>query len=278
MSYTNETTHYHIPKPLGTDLTTPMDYNDAADAIDTAVWGAVQDAARATSDASDAKTTANGAAGDVAELSGTVTELSGTVGAQGDAITGLTNEVGDVRTDLSDAICAIKEASATASYAHAVGSFFWYNDTLYRTTQAITIGATIVPNTNCVTTNVTTELFALAPKGSVSVTSDGVKTIGALLNELFALIDFSKVTSRSTFTVRNASGANAVHNLVRSSDGNIRYSRISGLDANGLVIYFYELQANASVCYSGALTATTYSRTDASSAVEQAGSTYIIEY
>ena len=159
MSYTNETTHYHIPKPLGTDLTTPMDYNDAADAIDTAVWGAVQDAAQATSDAADAKLTATGAAEDVAELEGTVTTLSGTVGAQGEAITGLTNEVGDVRTDLSDAICAVKEATATASYQHLIGEYFWYNDTLYRATAGIAIGDTIVPNTNCVATNVVIEVY-----------------------------------------------------------------------------------------------------------------------
>lgn len=158
MSYTNETTHYHIPKPLGTDLTTPMDYNEAADAIDTAVWGAVQDAAQATSDASDAKTTANGAASDVATLSEAVATLSGTVASHGTSIGNLSNEVDDVRADLSDAICAIKEASATAAYAHAVDTYFWYNDTLYRTTQAIAIGDTIVPNTNCVTTNAAHEI------------------------------------------------------------------------------------------------------------------------
>ena len=52
--YTNQTTHYEIPLPLGTDLTTPMDYNESMQAIDTAVWGATQDAATATSDAANA--------------------------------------------------------------------------------------------------------------------------------------------------------------------------------------------------------------------------------
>ena len=44
MSYTNETTHYGIPLPLGSDLTTPMDYNESMQAVDTALFGAVSDA------------------------------------------------------------------------------------------------------------------------------------------------------------------------------------------------------------------------------------------
>lgn len=166
MSYTNETTHYGIPKPLGTDLTTPMDYNNAADAIDTAVWGAVQDAAQATSDAADAKTTANNAAGAVTTLEGTVTTLEGTVGTQGTAITNLGTEVSDVRADLSDAICAVKEPTATAAYAHAIGDYFWYNDTLYRTTSTIAVGDTIVPNTNCETVTITSEMLITRADGT----------------------------------------------------------------------------------------------------------------
>ena len=162
MSFTNETTHYGIPLPLGTDLTTPMDYNTSMEAVDTALFGAVSDAATATQDAADAKSTAQGAAGDVTTLTGRVAEVEGTVTTQGQAITGLQNAVIDVRTDLSDAITAVKEPSATASYAHAVGSLFWYNDTLYRTTSAIAVGDTIVPDTNCTTTNVATELGGIA--------------------------------------------------------------------------------------------------------------------
>ena len=158
MSYTNETTHYGIPKPLGTDLTTPMDYNQAADAIDAAVWGAVQDAATAVSDAASAVSTAGSAASDVSAMGTRVTTLEGTVATQGTAITGLTGDVADVRADITDNICAVKEATATAAYAHAIGSYFYYNDILYRTTTAIAVGDTIVPNTNCTAVTVATEM------------------------------------------------------------------------------------------------------------------------
>ena len=159
MSYTNETTHYGIPKPLGTDLTTPMDYNQAADAIDTAVWGAVQDSATAVSDAASAVSTAEGAASDVSALGIRVTTLEGTVTTQGTAITGLSSDIADVRADVTDNICAVKEATAAATYAHAVGTYFYYNDILYKTTTAIAIGDTIVPNTNCAAVTIATEIY-----------------------------------------------------------------------------------------------------------------------
>ena len=157
MSFTNETTHHGIPLPLGTDLTTPMDYNESMQAIDTAVFGAVGDAATATQDAADAKSIAQGAAGDVVTLTGQLADDEATIAAHGLAITGLQNGVADVRADLTDAIEAVKEPTATATYAHAVNDLFWYNDTLYRTTSTISVGDTIVPDTNCTTTTVATE-------------------------------------------------------------------------------------------------------------------------
>ncbi len=44
------------------------------------------------------------------------------------------------------------------------------------------------------------EVNAKFDKGSVSVTADGVKTMGTLLNELFALIDNTKVSPNATIT------------------------------------------------------------------------------
>ncbi len=41
------------------------------------------------------------------------------------------------------------ESSTTASRAYSLGDFFIYNNTLYRATASISLGATIVPGTNC---------------------------------------------------------------------------------------------------------------------------------
>ena len=73
-------------------------------------------------------------------------------------MTAAENNIDDVYTDVTDMITAYKEPSATSTHAYAIGDYFIYNETLYKATAAIAIGATIVPNTNCETTNVSSEL------------------------------------------------------------------------------------------------------------------------
>lgn len=51
--------------------------------------------------------------------------------------------------DLAQDMIASQEASAMASAAHAIGSYFIYNGILYQTTAAIDIGDTITPGSNC---------------------------------------------------------------------------------------------------------------------------------
>ena len=53
------------------------------------------------------------------------------------------------KSDQTRAMIASAEASATAAAAHAVGSYFTYNNLLYRATAAIAVGDTITPGTNC---------------------------------------------------------------------------------------------------------------------------------
>ena len=165
MSYTNETTHYGIPLPLGSDLTTPMDYNTAMEAIDADLFSAKGAAEIANTNASNAldgvANINNNVIGGANGIDARLTAVEGTQTTQGTAITNLANTVGDNKQDLMDAICSIVEASATATAQHLVGTYFWYNDTLYKTTVQINVNDTIVPNTNCQTTNVTTEILGV---------------------------------------------------------------------------------------------------------------------
>ena len=75
--YTNSTTHYGFPLPLGTDLTVPMDYNQAMNDIDENLFDAATDAETAATAAANAVETANGAAADVADLGTTVNAHDG---------------------------------------------------------------------------------------------------------------------------------------------------------------------------------------------------------
>lgn len=161
MASTNFTTHYSIPLPLGTDLTTPMDYNEAAEAVDTALFGAVTDAGNASEAAGEAVNTANTASAAVDAIGADLALEKAKIVQLQTRMTAAENDIDDVYTDVTDMITAYKEPSATSTHAYAIGDYFIYNETLYKATAAIAIGATIVPNTNCVTTNVSSELLQI---------------------------------------------------------------------------------------------------------------------
>lgn len=165
MSYEHGTTHYNLPQTGSSDTRDWFDTNEAFRAVDEALYSANQTARQATQDIEEVK-------GDVSDLkdadtamTGRVDGIEGRVAANELKINRLETDVTDGIQDLKDSICAIEEASATAAYAHATGEFFWYNDTLYKATTNIAIGQQIVPDTNCKTTNITTELLEGASGG-----------------------------------------------------------------------------------------------------------------
>ena len=158
MSYTNTTEFYNIPLPGEEDLVNPMDDNDAKEAVDTALHGAVTNAENAVSTANSASDAAAAAVSGLEDLSGTVNTEKGKLTALTARVTAAENEIDDVRGDTSDMICAFNEPSATSTHAYSIGDYFIYNNVLYKATAPIAISDTIVPNTNCAATNVTSEL------------------------------------------------------------------------------------------------------------------------
>lgn len=67
----------------------------------------------------------------------------------------------DVTDTKGRAMIAPKEETSTASAAHATGTYFTFNDLLYRATADIAAGGTITPNTNCVAVTVGAETSEL---------------------------------------------------------------------------------------------------------------------
>lgn len=186
MSSTNVTEFYGLTQYIGTDKPSFTDNNEAFRAIDAALHGAVAD----VEDASDAITTLTGRVGDVEDA---VTGLSGTVGTQGDAITVLQNkeisqdrDIADVKAAALDMVCAFNEEAAQSVHAYAIGDFFRYNDVLYKASAVINIGDTIIPNTNCVATNVTEQLLADVDKVGdlASLTTTDKTSAVAAINEV----------------------------------------------------------------------------------------------
>ena len=178
MGYTNETTHYSIPLPLGSDKTTPMDYNTSAQEVDTVLFEAKTDSASALQKANQLQQDLSTTNDNVTSVTGRVTTLEGTVTTQGQAITRHENEIRDVRQDAEDMIVAKELTQAqmnSSTEALAIGTYFRYNDVLYKVTQAISVGDTIVPNTNCVATNVASEFNQL--NTSLAMVENGINTV-----------------------------------------------------------------------------------------------------
>ncbi len=220
MGYSNETTHYGIPLPTGSDLTTPMDYNESMTDIDVAVFEAKTDSDSALTKAGQLEVALGETNEAVSGIDTRLTEAEGTITSQGLAITNNANDIIDARQDLSDAICAIVEVSATATYNHIVGGekpYFWYNNTLYKVKSDIHVGDQIVPDTNCETTTVTSQLGGLG----VFVVADGVKTYAQLLNELHQRFDYNSVTEKTTFRV----GAN-IFQINSKDSGTCKFNKV----------------------------------------------------
>ena len=186
MSYTNETTYYGLPLPTGSDKSTFTDNNTAFQAVDAALHTAAEGAAQAALDI----TSLTGRVGD-AETN--ITNLTTDLGLEKAKIVNLQNketlqdgEIADVRKDAEDMICAYNEATATSTHAYSAGDYFIYNDVLYVATDTIGVGDTIVPDTNCATTNVVTQLAANA--GAVgdisSLTTTDKSSAVAAINEV----------------------------------------------------------------------------------------------
>lgn len=165
MSYTNGTTHYNLPQTTGSDKRDWSDTNQAFADVDAALYGAVQDTAQAELDIDALETRMDTAELNIATNTGDIAGLDTRVTTVEGAVTSLSGQVTDTRQDLEDMICAYNEASATSTHAYGTGEndnhYFIYNDVLYRATQTIAIGDTIVPDTNCTTTNVTTEIASI---------------------------------------------------------------------------------------------------------------------
>lgn len=161
MSSTTTTQFYGLTQYISTDKPDFADNNTAFRNVDADLHQVVQDSQGFTSDIADLEER-------VGNLDTDLTNLSGDLDGEKAKITALQNkelsqdtEISRVERNAQDMITAYNEASATSTHAYAIGDYFIYNNVLYQATAAIAVGATIVPDTNCTTTNVTSELIQL---------------------------------------------------------------------------------------------------------------------
>lgn len=161
MSSAATTQFYGLTQYTVNDKPDFADNNQAFRNVDADLHQVVQDSQGFASDIEDLTER-------VGNLDTDLTNLSNDLDGEKAKITALQNkelsqdtEISRVERNAQDMITAYNEASATSTHAYAVGDYFIYNNVLYQATAAIAVGATIVPDTNCTTTNVTSELIQL---------------------------------------------------------------------------------------------------------------------
>lgn len=189
MSYATGTTHYNLPQTVGTDKRDWTDTNEAFSAVDTALYGAVQDAETATSGIQTLNTAVDTINGKLTVDEGNISTLSGKVSTLESTVSGHTSAIADVRSDLQDNIESYNEASATSTHAYVSGDTFYYNDVLYKATANIGVGDTIVPSTNCTAITVMSEIDQI--NSDLTEMDDGVNVT-------------SQITGENNFTVSMA--------------------------------------------------------------------------
>ena len=270
MSSTSTTQFYELTQYIGTDKPDFADNNEPFRKIDADLHQVVQDSQGFSSDIAGLTETVGG-------LSEDLTSLSGDLDGEKAKITALQNkelsqdaEIERVERNAQDMIVAYNEASATSTHAYAVGDYFIYNNVLYKATAAIAVGATIVPDTNCETTNVSTEIIKILSnlETKVSYTSVSGDTYASVLTKLDNLVNRSKLTEKSSLRASN----NAAH-CAEVSLGQFINTQVSGSAYN---IIRYDLTNHDLRVWTTSTTGS--SMTDASSDTVNAGTVFEIWY
>lgn len=113
---------------------------------------------------------------------------------------------------------------------------------------------------------------------SVSVTADGVKTYQTLLNELFALVDFSKVTVRTTFEQKAGSDFNPAFLKRKIGTTIVEFYGFTYTDASNCYALDVTIKSTGSAFKSRVFSSSGMSTSDSSSAVATNGEKLTIYY
>ena len=166
MGYLHGTPTYNLPQTVGTDVRDWFDTNEAFADVDKALTDVVAESAsnveritQAESDIVEHNTRITTLEGDMAVAKADIDTLESNIAT-------LVSSTDEKFQDVYDMIDPDQEPTATASHGYVVGERFIYNDTWYRCTVEIADGDTIVPNVNCTSINVDSELRALSASGA----------------------------------------------------------------------------------------------------------------
>ena len=159
------------------------------------------------------------------------------------------------------------------------GVTFYLNGSLCVALANIAAGATFTSGTNYSTITIGEELSALNSKivqqDKVSVTADGVKTYRQLFNELYGLIDRSKLTNRSVLWFKYTNGTIQYYNLGENAATWYCFTMPMAGSAGAKATTFIIASTQNACEYSASVGST---RTDYSTYVPQATTVFEVHY
>lgn len=208
MSSTNTTTHYGLPVYQGTDLAEWTDTNTAFASIDDAVYTAEQNSAQAVGSVNSLSLEVDDLKVSVLGLKSSVLGLRADVNLNTSNITSTMQDVDQAQIDITKLKLDVADLIASKLGSYESEPDDWDTVPTLNSIKPVTSGG--VYN-------------ALNGSGdSVQVTADGTKIYAQLLNELFALIDSSKINHNSRLIITSSS-SEFIYPLV-SRTGDTSYS------------------------------------------------------
>lgn len=214
MSYVNGTSHYNLPQTVGTDKRDWSDTNKAFADVDAALYNASEGVNSQGARINTAEDNISKAQEDISKNSSDISALTARVTTNEGAITAHSASITDVRNDLEDMISANHEYTAQSTHSYLIGDYFIYNDILYRCTKNISVGGTIIPNTNCYATNVGHELTRFGREAQIFEAQDNdtwATLLGRIHTFMASLNLFNAITAGSCYLwVIATSGADSI--------------------------------------------------------------------
>ena len=285
--HTNSTPNYNLPQFVSGDKPTWLgDANGAFLAIDTAIAGVNTVAASADAKADLATTaaqTASGVATDAASAAAAASaDAASAITTAGNAATAAQSASTAATAAQSTADSAATAATAAQSTADsaATAATAAQSTADSAATTASAVDTKVGDLTDLVTTDKTSIVNAInevatsggGTSGSVTVTADGVKSYSALYNELYALLDASKITSKTT--LENSLGGGYV--LVTKATS-IEFSRCM-FEGTQFTITDIKLRTTGSTHVNAIASTGGFTPTDASATVPTSGTTFTVRY
>lgn len=214
------------------------------------------------------------------DINSAFSDIDAYAGTNDAAVSGAVSDAASAISQAASAVSTANAANTTAGNAstaatNAVGTA---NNAMSLVNQTNTKIGTLANLHTADQTSIVNAINEIVDGISVSVTGDGVKTTSQVLNDLFALIDASKLTPNSVLMAVTPSGT-SYFRLSRLEPGVYRFTQaLSDYTTGTSLIDTAQITASTSSFGECIITAGSTTYNDASSTIVSATKSYVVRY